>query len=246
MYTRLATAVVGGLALVAADARAGWILLDDFNGQGPIGGTNWQQTTPLQNFYMLGGRLMAAGKAEAAYLKYSELDQLIRFEAYSGETQAGVRDQSVQNVSALLGMQGPNDYYQIQLLADNLLTTDFYRMQFYSVMGGVATNDLTVSFASPLDAVRVEASLAGNEVTVSIQPFDRTSGGDIGDPLSYSFSSVPNGLATGVVSSSVGLGAQGTYVGIDNFEGFVVPESTTLLMAAMIGFVPWLRARRRR
>lgn len=246
MYTRLATAVVGALLLIAADAQAGWILLDDFNGQGPIGGANWQQTTPLQNFNMQGGRLVTAGKASASYLTYSETTQQIRFEAYSGQAGVGTRDQSAQNVSALLGLQGASDYYQVQLLADNLLTTDFYRMQFYSVIGGVATNDLTVSFASPLDAVRLEASFAGGTVAVSVQPFDRTSGANIGSPSSYSFSPVPATLVNGAGSARVGLAAQGTYVGIDNLEGFVVPESTTLLMAAMLGCVPWLRSRRRR
>lgn len=239
-----ATALVV-LLWCATHVRAEWVLLDDFSGQGPIGGTSWYQTTPIENFQMGNGRLFALGKAMAVHRHFPEAggQQHIRFEAYSGLPGVGTRDSSVQTISAILGAKDSSNYYEVRLLADNLLSTDFYRLHLYSVIGGVATNDLTLNFDTQLDAVRLDAYLNGSNVTVSVQPVDRLTGLDIGTPLNRSFASVPDVLGGNPDLSRVGLGAQGRYVEIDDFEGFVAPEATTF-MAAVLACLPLLRARR--
>lgn len=246
MNGRLTLALTVALLCCTAHARSEWMVLDEFSGQGPIGGTNWYQTTPLENFQMGSGRLFAIGKAMAVHQQFPGTigEQRIRVEAYSGLPGVGTRDTSVQTISAIVGAKNPTTYYEVRLLADNLASTDFYRLHFYSVLGGVATNDLTFEFTTPFDAVRLEAYLDGSTMNVAVQPFNRLDGLNIGSPLSYSFASVPSLIADDLSLSRVGLAAQGRYVELDNFEGFVAPEATMFITTAL-ACLPLLRARRK-
>ncbi len=219
-----------------ASLRAEWVLLDSFTGQGPIGSPNWYQATPLENFYMGNGQLLAMGKGMALHQVFPSPggDSHIRFEAYSGEPGIGTRDGSVQTLSAIVGAKDPSNYYEIRLLSDNLASTDFYRLHFYTVLSGAPTNDLTINLGTQIDALRLDAAFHQSTVNVSVQPFDRATGANIGAALNYSFSSVPAALANDPGAVHVGLAGQGRYVGIDNFEGFIAPEATTFIPATVL------------
>jgi hypothetical protein len=225
--------------LCASSLQANWILIDDFNGTGPIGGDSWHQTTPLPNFKMGGGRLFPDGKSMALHQEYPfpDAERRIRFEAYSpsGATGSGF-------VSAIIGAKSPTDYYEVRLLS----FIDFYQLNFYTVLGGSATLDgsfnLANDFAVLPDAIRLDTSLDLTTITVAVQPIHRVTGEDQGIPVSYSFSSVPAALAHDPEAKLIGLAAQGN-VEIDNLEGFVIPEATTLLLMAL-AYWPLARGRR--
>lgn len=246
MYRRLTAMAAGALLFWTAGLHADWLMLDDFNGQGPLGNPGWYQTTPLENFYMGNGRLLAAGKAMALHQGFPAAggSSRIRFEAYSGEPEEGTRDTSPQSLSAIVGAVDTNNYYEIKLLSDNLNSTDFYRLHFYTVLNGGLTNDLTITLGAQVDALRLDASFQPSAVNVSLQPFDRSTGLNVGAPQNYSFGSVPAGLANNPAAVGVGLAAQGGYVAIDNLEGFIIPEATTFI-SAMVMCLPLLRKRRR-
>jgi hypothetical protein len=248
MPGRLTASAAIALLLCASHLQADWIMLDTFDGQGPIGGDEWYQTTPVANFYMGSGRLLNTGKAMAIHQDFPAPGgpRRVRFEAYSGTPGVGERNTSVQAVSAIVGAKSESDYFEVKLLSDNLVSTDFFRLQFYSVLGGAATNNLTVNFAERLDAVRLDAHFVGNTVNVEIQPFDRAAGTSIGAPLSFSFGSVPAALADDPDARRVGLAAQGQFVEIDDFEGFIIPEATTFMTAAALSGLALLRPRRRK
>lgn len=245
MCIRLTVSAAMVLLVCTANTQAIWMLLDDFEGQGPIGGDAWSQTTPMENLFMADGRLQAAGKGMALHQTFPGLgeDVRIRFEAYSGRPGAEL-DGSVQTVSAIVGAKDPLNHYEVRLLSDGVLSTSFYRMQFYSVLGGVAANDLTVDFQEPFDAARLEAHMHDGSVFVSVQPLERATGTAIGAPLNYGFHAVPAALADDLSAYRVGLAAHGTHVEIDNFEGFVVPEAATFFAVAFAGLF-WIRPRRR-
>lgn len=230
------------LLLFAPGLHATWILIDDFNGEGLISEPAWLQTTPMPNFRMEDGRLRTDGKATALHQEYPfpEAERRIRFEAYSSE-----QDASPQTISAIIGASSPQDYYEVRLLAGDWDTVGFYRLRFYTVLGGSATFDLSADFESPLSAVRLDAALDGNSVNVFVQPIDRASGDAVGDPLSFSFSDVPAQLTDDPDGVRIGLAAQGSGVEIDNLEGYVIPEATTLLLAAL-AYLPLARRRRQK
>jgi hypothetical protein len=247
MYGRLIVTAACALLCWTAHLNADWMLLDDFNGSpGPIGSPTWYQTTPLDNFYVGDGRLLATGKAMALHQTFPAPggDSRIRFEAYSGEPGVGTRDYAPQSLSAIVGAKNATNYYEIKLLSDNLLSTDFYRLHLSSVLGDVPTNDMTINLDTQIDAVRLDAFFNKTTVSVILQPFDRNTGMDIGTALTYSFSPVTAALADDPGAVHVGLAAQGKYVEVDNFEGFVAPEAATFI-SVLVLCLPLLRTRRR-
>lgn len=248
MPGRLTASAAIALLLCTANLQAGWIMLDTFDGEGPIGGDTWYQTTPVPSFYMGNGRLLTTGKAMALHQDFPapEGQCRIRFQAYSGLPDVGQRNASVQSVSAIVGAKSESDYFEVKLLSDNLITTDFYRLQLYTVLGEAVTSSLTFDFDERYDAVRLDAHFGGSTVKVEVQPFDRTSGNDIGAALSFTFDTVPAALANDPDARRVGLAAQGAYVEIDNFEGYIIPEATTFMAAAVLSGLALLRPGRQR
>lgn len=235
------SAVLAVVLWCAPILHANWISIDNFNDEGVLGEPAWLQTLPTLNFHTENGRLRTDGKAMALHQEYpfAEAEHRIRFEAYSSEEEV-----SPQTISAIIGAASPQNYYEVRLLSGDWEQLGFYRMRFYSVLDGVSTLDFTADFDSHLDAVRLDAALDGNTINVLVQPIDRASGVEVGDALSFSFSEVPAPLVDTSEGARIGLAAQGSDVEIDNLEGYVIPEATTLLLAAL-AYLPLARRRRR-
>jgi hypothetical protein len=90
----------------------------------------------------------------------------------------------------------------------------------------------------------MEAILSGSGVSVTLQPIDRLTGGSLGSSLTYNFEPIPSFFVTDPNARRVGLAAQGAYVEMDNFQGFVAPEPVAAML--LLVALPLVRTRRRR
>ncbi|MBI4581687.1 MAG: hypothetical protein HY718_18470 [Planctomycetes bacterium] len=220
-------------------ATENWTTLDDFSHSGVLGHPNWSQPTPFPNCVSDGDRLHVPGGRGVAILNdfpSTEDPQRIRFLAYGG----GPSPQA-QYVSALLGFQDLDNYYEVRIVANYVDTGDFYRLFFYRVSEGVQVRDAWYDLSPDLDAVELEVWLAGPKVSARLHAIDPITKDYIGSPWSYSFNSVPSEYAE---RPRVGLAAFGP-VQIDDVQGFVIPEPGLAILTAVAGLWLWRRDHRR-